>query len=135
MKCILTVGVVHATMIAFLGPVFKFNNCGFNNMIFERQVCVADNISSMLVPFGAISYACAVVLFMCCTFCEKNEKLILGSAGLTTAFLCCYAYFLATQDNIECHSLGYYFTYIAIVFLLIFVTVYKLAAKRIMFED
>lgn len=135
MKCILTLGVVHATIVAFLGPVFKFNNCGFNNMIFEKQTCVTDNISNMLIPFGVIAYACAVTLFLCCTFYEKNEKLIFSSAGLTTVFLSCYAYFLATQDNIDCHSLGYYFVYIAIVFLLIFVTVYKLAAKKIMFED
>lgn len=132
MKSVLLIGLIHSTLVAFLGPVFKLNPCSFNNNIYEKQQCATELLSDMLMPFGTLSYCWAFITNMIYFYYTDNSFFILLSSFITLISLSCYAFFLTTQENVHCFSLGYYFVFIAIGLDIIFMVSYKLKWKRLL---
>lgn len=132
MKSLVLVGIAHSVMVSYLGPVFKLTPCQFNNMIFEKQPCVVDNISDMLIPFGTLSYLLVILINFIYFIDSDRYYLILSTSFAAVVSLSCYAYYLSTQENVECFSLGYYFVFISIAMLVYFMIVYKLNITRLL---
>jgi hypothetical protein len=131
-RSILLQWVVNAALIAFLGPVFKFKDCGFNSMIFEKQACVTMCISDMLIPFGALAYAWSVIAYFLYFYDSSKKLYILLSLLISLGSMAAYTYFLTVQVDITCFALGYYFTFISLGLTVLFMVVYKLNIRRML---
>lgn len=121
---------VNVILIGFLGPVFKLEGCGFDSSIIEKQSCVEETISRYIVPFGALSYCCALITYFS-YWTNEQFSVVMGSASATVISTSCYAYFLSTQVLVTSWSIGYYAVYIGIVMFVFFMVVYKLKIKMI----
>lgn len=121
MKSSLLLWVVNATLVAYMGPVFKFNGCGFNNMIFEKQPCVTMYIDGALIPLGSTTYVSSVITYLLYYYCHRCVIPVYACCAVTLVLMCVYAYYLAVQHDVECHAIGYYFIYIAMALLVTFV--------------
>ena len=87
---ILLLLVVNAILIGYVGPLYKFENCGYSSMIFEKQMCFKGCIDDYTIPFGTLVYASSLLLY--CAFEYRNNILFYITSLLTLTSLCLYFY-------------------------------------------
>jgi hypothetical protein len=119
---------VNIMLVSYIGPVFKISSCGYESNIFEKQNCVEQNTSDMLIWFGSLSYFFALVTYLL-DFSKQKRLYVLASSSTTLVFVSCYAYFLSATKSVEKWSVGYYFTYVVLGLFLAFMVVYKLNVR------